>query len=185
MLDTAGNRDRKGLLMRLALAALLLGAACTLELDIIGPEAELPETPAATSTPEAIVPTIEIPEPELPTLREEVTPPATTRALADGPTFTPFTQAPSIVNRQEVINAMEANYPPLLRDAGIGGTVRVYFFVSAEGTVEDVRIDQSAGHPALDAAAQEVARVYRFSPALNKDEKVPVWVSFPITFQVR
>ena len=102
-----------------------------------------------------------------------------------GPTFTPFTVAPSIQNRDEVVRAMEAEYPPLLRDAGIGGTARMYFFIDTEGRVQDIRLDQSSGHPALDQAAMRVADVYRFSPALNRDELAPVWVSFPITFQVR
>ena len=34
----------------------------------------------------------------------------------------------------------------------------------------------------MDDAALRVARVYRFSPALNRDERVAVWVTFPITF---
>ena len=80
---------------------------------------------------------------------------------------------------------MVREYPALLRDAGIGGTVRVYFFIDEEGEVQDTRIDQSSGHDALDAAALTVSGVYRFSPALNRDRRVPVWVSFPITFQVR
>jgi TonB family protein len=101
------------------------------------------------------------------------------------PTFTPFTVAPEITNRAAVIAAMEANYPRLLRDAGVGGTVRVYFLIAADGAVAEVRVDQSSGHPALDQAALAVAGVYRFRPALNGDEPVPVWVSFPITFQVR
>jgi protein TonB len=105
--------------------------------------------------------------------------------LSAAPTFTPFTVAPSILNRNEVIRAMEREYPPLLRDAGIGGTVKVYFFIDENGTVQDTRIDVSSGHQALDDAALEVAGIYRFSPALNRDKKVPVWVSFPITFQVR
>jgi len=105
--------------------------------------------------------------------------------LSAAPTFTPFTVAPSILNRDDVIRAMEREYPPLLRDAGIGGTVRVYFFIDESGQVQDTRIDQSSGHQALDDAALKVANIYRFSPALNRDKKVPVWVSFPITFQVR
>ncbi len=107
------------------------------------------------------------------------------RDLSDAPTFTPFTVAPSIQNRREVVRAMEREYPPLLRDAGIGGTVRVYFFIDENGVVQDTRIDQSSGHQALDDAALKVSEVYRFSPALNRDKQVPVWVSFPITFQVR
>ncbi len=105
--------------------------------------------------------------------------------ISAAPTFTPYTVAPSILNRDEVVRAMIREYPALLRDAGIGGTVRVYFFIDENGTVRDTRIDQSSGHAALDDAALKVADIYRFSPALNRDKKVPVWVSFPITFQVR
>jgi len=118
---------------------------------------------------------------------EELPPPPEEKQtdLSAAPTFTPFTVAPSILNRDDVVRAMEREYPPLLRDAGIGGTVRVYFFIDENGQVQDHRIDQSSGHQALDDAALKVAGVYRFSPALNRDKKVPVWVSFPITFQVR
>ena len=104
-------------------------------------------------------------------------------AIAAEPTFTPFTVAPEIRNREEVIAAMARSYPPLLRDAGIGGAVRVYFLISDQGRVVERRIDQSSGHEALDQAALAVAAVYRFSPALNRDQPVPVWVSFPITFR--
>ena len=105
--------------------------------------------------------------------------------LSARPTFTPYTVAPSILNRAEVVQAMRDAYPALLRDAGIGGTIRMYFFIDENGDVRDTRIDLSSGHPALDDAALRVASVYRFSPALNRDRRVPVWVSLPITFQVR
>ena len=101
------------------------------------------------------------------------------------PTFTPFTVAPSILNREEVVEAMREAYPPLLKDAGVGGTARIYFFIEADGAVSRTIIDQSSGHPALDEAAIAVAEVYRFTPARLREEPVPVWVSFPITFQVR
>jgi TonB family protein len=101
------------------------------------------------------------------------------------PVFTPYTVPPSILNREQVVRAMADAYPALLRDAGIGGTVRVFFFIDETGTVRDRRIDQSSGHPALDDAALAVAGVYRFSAALNRDRPTPVWVSFPITFRVR
>jgi protein TonB len=105
--------------------------------------------------------------------------------LSAEPTFTPFTVAPSILNRDEVARAMAQNYPPLLRSAGIGGTVRVYFFIDENGAVQDRRIQESSGHRQLDEAALAVASLYRFSPALNRDRKVPVWVLLPIEFHVR
>ena len=71
------------------------------------------------------------------------------RELGEAPTFTPHTVAPSITNRIAVVRAMEEAYPPLLRDAGIGGTVRLYFFIEADGEVAKVQIDQSSGHGLL------------------------------------
>lgn len=103
--------------------------------------------------------------------------------LRAGPAFTPFTDAPTILNRDEVVAAMTREYPPLLRDAGIGGTVKVYFLIDEEGVVEQVRLDEGSGHEALDEAALNVAGAFRFSPALNDEKPVPVWVSFPITFE--
>lgn len=107
------------------------------------------------------------------------------RDITAAPVFTPYTVAPTILNRREIIEAMEKAYPPLLRDAGVGGTVKIFFLIDEEGSVVKTLIDGSSGHAALDDAALSVAGVYRFSPALNRDEPVPVWVSFPITFQVR
>jgi protein TonB len=101
------------------------------------------------------------------------------------PTFTPFTVAPEILNREQLQLAMANAYPSILKDARIGGTVRVFFFIDAEGVEKQTVIDQSSGHTALDEAALSVAGLYRFSPALNRDQCVPVWVSFPITFKVR
>jgi len=118
-----------------------------------------------------------------PATSDAVEPSTAVTDLAREPTFTPFTVAPSIQNRGEVLDSMQRSYPPLLRDAGIGGTVVVWFFIDEQGTVQERHINESSGHRALDEAALRVADVYRFSPALNRDQRVPVWVQFPITFQ--
>lgn len=106
-------------------------------------------------------------------------------ALADAPTFTPFSVRPDLVNERDVQRALEREYPPILRDAGIGGTTNVHFFIDTEGVVQSVLVAQSSGHEALDSAALRVARIFRFTPALNEDEVVPVWIAIPITFQTR
>jgi len=111
--------------------------------------------------------------------------PPTDTADADGPRFTPFTVAPEIVNGPEVSQALQSEYPPLLRDAGVGGTALLYFSIDQEGVVADVRIFESSGHAALDQAALRVARVFRFSPAMNRDQAVPVWIQIPLTFTTR
>ena len=106
-------------------------------------------------------------------------------AIQAGPAFTPMTVRPDLLNRSEVQQALMRLYPPVLRDAGIGGQVTVWFYISEEGTVLDRRISRSSGHMPLDEAALGVADVFRFSPALNREQVVPVWIQLPITFQVQ
>ena len=105
--------------------------------------------------------------------------------LSAAPAFTPMTVRPEIRNRSEVQAALMKEYPTILRDAGIGGTVIVWMFISEEGEVLNRRVSESSGHVALDQAALEVADVFRFTPALNRERTVPVWIQLPITFQVR
>ncbi len=105
--------------------------------------------------------------------------------LSAAPMFTPMTVRPEIRNRSEVQAALMREYPPILRDAGIGGTVVVWFFITEDGVVQDKRVSRSSGQVQFDEAALEVADVFRFSPALNRDRRVQVWIEVPITFQVR
>ena len=106
-------------------------------------------------------------------------------AIGDVPSFTPFTVAPILRNRTEVGRALVREYPQLLRDAGVGGSCEVWIRISESGEVQDVQVNQSSGHPALDQAALRVGQTMTFSPAMNRDKQVPVWVSIPITFQVQ
>jgi protein TonB len=105
--------------------------------------------------------------------------------LERAPTFTPYTVAPELRNREDVTKALEMYYPPLLRDAGIGGTVLVWFFIDETGTVRRSQVNTSSGYEALDQAALKVADVMRFSPAQNRDKKVPVWVALPVRFTTK
>ncbi|NNM05729.1 MAG: energy transducer TonB [Gemmatimonadetes bacterium] len=118
---------------------------------------------------------------DLPPPPEEVT----TTDISAAPTFTPYTVRPDIKNRAAVARALEREYPPLLRDAGIGGTVQVWFFIDEQGRVVNTQVNESSGHKALDDAAIQVAGIIEFTPALNRDKRVPVWISLPITFTTR
>jgi protein TonB len=160
------------------------------------PEIEIPPPPEAIARPATpvmatadideditIAPTTfeDNPVEDLPPPPEAVT----TTDISAAPTFTPFTVKPDIRNRAEVARALEREYPPLLRDAGIGGTVDVWFFIDEEGKVVRTQVDKSSGHKALDDAAVAVASIIQFTPALNRDKRVPVWISLPITFTTR
>lgn len=96
-----------------------------------------------------------------------------------------YAVAPRILNIGEVRRAMFAAYPARLREARVGGTVRVHFFIDEHGDVQGTRIDETSGNTALDEAALTVADVFRFSAALNGDQPVPAWTSHSLSFEVR
>ena len=105
--------------------------------------------------------------------------------LSAAPTFTPMTVRPTLRNQRDVAQALMKHYPPLLRDAGIGGTVNVWFFIDENGRVQRNLINESSGYDAFDQAALQVAQLMEFSPAYNREKKVPVWVALDITFEVQ
>jgi TonB family protein len=112
-------------------------------------------------------------------------PPGEDADLSAAPTFTPMTVRPQLRNQREVQQALMKFYPPLLRDAGIGGTVNVWFFIDENGRVQKNQINESSGYDAFDQAALKVAELMQFTPAYNRDKKVPVWVALDITFEVQ
>ena len=167
-----------------------------LEAIELPPEIEIPPPPEAIARPATpVIATADIdeditiapttfednPVEDLPPPPDEVT----TTDISAAPTFTPYTVRPDIKNRAEVARALEREYPPLLRDAGIGGTVQVWFFIDEEGRVQRTQVNESSGHKALDDAAIQVAEIIEFTPALNRDKRVPVWISLPVTFTTR
>ncbi|NIP82657.1 MAG: TonB family protein [Gemmatimonadetes bacterium] len=102
----------------------------------------------------------------------------------DEPTFTPMTERPRLRNAEEAARLLQELYPPLLRDAGIGGTANIWFYIDETGRVADARVNESSGYQALDAAALRAAERMEFTPARNGDQQVPVWVALDMTFEV-
>lgn len=76
-------------------------------------------------------------------------------------------------------------YPLALYDQGIGGTVVLRLFVTAEGVVvpDSTRIQESSGYPALDSAALASAPRLRYAPALRDGQPVAAPFTQPIIFR--
>ena len=110
---------------------------------------------------------------------------APTGTVANDVPFFPRTVEPSLLNPAEVQRALMREYPPVLRDAGIGGQVNLLVHIDALGNVLETRLGGTSGMASLDEAALRVADVFRFRPALNRDRPVEVWIRLPVTFQVR
>lgn len=158
------------------------------------PEVDIPPPPEQISRP--AVPVVAATELEeditiAPTTFEEnpvdklPPPPSDASKLGDKPVFTPFTVRPEIKNRREAVRIVERAYPKLLRDAGIGGNVNIWVFIDVNGKVKNAQVQKSSGNASLDNAALMAAQKFEFTPALNRDKRVSVWVAIPISFSVR
>ncbi len=101
----------------------------------------------------------------------------------DEPHFTPYTQMPELRNREVVGAALVKSYPPLLRDAGIGGRVLTWVLIDENGHVVTTKVKESSGRRELDEAALQVAKEMEFKPAQNNGAPVSVWISLPIVFR--
>jgi TonB family protein len=75
---------------------------------------------------------------------------------------------------RKIVKKVEAQYPPILKRRGIGGTVRLKVAIHADGTVKDVEV--LGGNPALADAAEKAVRQWRFAP--GGDSTITVAVTF-------
>ena len=142
------------------------------------------------SMPEFEVQIIEIPPIEIPPGPAEVEPlpgPAAEASpeVSEKPTWTPRDVEPYYTNKEELQRALVRMYPPLLRDAGIGGAVVVWFFIDETGKVQKAQIKTGSGHRALDDAALRISEIAEFEPARHRGEAVAVWVALPMAFATR
>jgi periplasmic protein TonB len=105
--------------------------------------------------------------------------------LSEQPAFTPYSVKPELKNPGELQKALERNYPRAYKEAGVGGTTLLWVFIDISGAVKNTKVVESSGHAELDEAAREVVTTTaKFSPAYNRDDRVPVWIQIPITFRV-
>lgn len=92
-------------------------------------------------------------------------------------------ERPQFRNTSDVQRYVQRNYPPLLRDAGIQGSVQVQFVVGTDGRVEPSSIEViSTDHEQFADVARRAVERMRFSPAKVNNRAVRVLVTMPIQF---
>ena len=91
--------------------------------------------------------------------------------------------APALINVRDVQRELVRQARALsLRDVTV---VRATMFVDEDGRVGETRIEESSGRFAIDQAAVEVWRMAEFRPARIEGIPVGVWVTLPITWDMR
>jgi len=108
-----------------------------------------------------------------PALPAASAPAATAPAAATGPLI-----------RARVQGNPKPEYPAASRQLGEEGRVVLNVRVSASGTVEQVSIQTSSGHPRLDQAALKAVKAWKFIPASRGGETVADSVTQPVNFSL-
>ncbi|HUP88170.1 MAG TPA: TonB family protein [Longimicrobiales bacterium] len=90
-----------------------------------------------------------------------------------------------LLNRAQVARRLQQLYPPLLRDAGVAGSVSVQFVVLPNGHVEESSIKiLSSTHDAFKDAALQIIQDLRFKPARVGSMNVRMLTVIPVRFKL-
>jgi TonB family protein len=111
-------------------------------------------------------------------------PPSDAARLGDRPVFTPYTVAPRMRDPRPAERIARQKYPPIMKQAGIGGTILLWAFLDTNGVVKNCVVSETSGYGELDRAAMAAMLEFTFVPALHFDRHVPAWIEMPITFDV-
>ncbi len=89
--------------------------------------------------------------------------------------------------QMEIIKYVSKNtkYPPIAKDAGIQGTVFVYFVVGKDGYVRDVKILREVNNKLDKEAKRVVESLPRFDPGQQRGKNVSVQYTIPVKFIIR
>lgn len=126
---------------------------------------------------------VKAPEPEPPAPVEkpaEPQPPDPQPAVpaAPAPVIPPSTDAYQLTNTKP-------SYPKWARERRLQGTVLLKVLVKANGTVGEVKIEESSGFKALDSAALKAVSSWRFQPATQDGQAIDEWYDLPIEFGMK
>ncbi|MCX5800843.1 MAG: TonB family protein [Candidatus Eisenbacteria bacterium] len=93
--------------------------------------------------------------------------------------FIAFEQPPQLVKRVQPV------YPEMARQAAVGGKVIVQFYVDKKGDVKQAKIIKADPKGlGFEEAATEAVMKWKFTPALQRETPVGVWVAQTISFTV-
>ncbi len=105
--------------------------------------------------------------------------------LPQGPDTVPFH---AVEVKPQVVRQVRPRYPEIARRMGLEGRVMVKALVGEDGRV--IAAEVVTGQPRgveeiLGPAAVEAVLRFRFSPGMQRDRPVRVWVVVPVVFQLQ
>jgi protein TonB len=136
----------------------------------------------ADSQPEAALPWPDIATDDVPTEKQQVSQPSVDKGLLNS--FPVSATQPLIEAFPNYRSNPLPKYPHLARQKHWQGVVWLLVDVSADGLVDDLRLEKSCGYRVLDKAASQAVRRWKFSPARRAGLVVESQVRIPVRFRL-
>ncbi len=90
----------------------------------------------------------------------------------------------SVDRPARVVQRSAPEYPPSARNKGLAGTVTVKILISANGSVEDAKVETASPPGVFEESALKAVRSWRFEPAIQKGKAVTAWLSQKIRYEL-
>lgn len=81
-----------------------------------------------------------------------------------------------------LVHRIVPDYPPLARQVGLQGTVRLHAIIGTDGVVREVEVE--SGHPLLVKAALDAVSQWRYKPTLLNGQAVEVETTITVIFEL-
>jgi protein TonB len=78
----------------------------------------------------------------------------------------------------------QAEYPEAAKNRKEEGIVKLDVYVLSDGTVSQVKVNQSSGFPTLDDAAMRAALEWRVFPGTVNGRPIDMWGEFSVSFKL-
>ena len=97
---------------------------------------------------------------------------------------TPKECTPKDIRPPKELHRPSLQYPRVSQEDGDEGIVTLRFIVQPDGSISDIRIARSSGHPRLDAAAQKAHRNIKLQPATCHGKPIAMQIHQSFTFEL-
>jgi len=98
--------------------------------------------------------------------------------------FIPYDVPPSPIGGFAAIQK-NVIYPQADQEAGHEGTVIVQAYIDENGNITKAVVQRTSGFEGLDKAGLEAIQKTKFTPAMQKDKPVGVFISIPVVFKLQ
>ena len=97
---------------------------------------------------------------------------------------TPKECTPKDIRPPKELHRLSLQYPRASQDEAEEGTVTLLLAVQTDGSISDIRIARSSGHPRLDAAAVRSLRRAKFQPATCHGKPIAMRIHQSFVFKI-